>query len=319
MSWERNFSFQMSFGPQGVQFQRNTGEGFEQFAQFAQQALSSLGSFGESPFPRQFSSFRDIDNVLAELFENAEARRHPTAKSVMQELPRVPVDKSKHTTCPVCFDDFEEGFVLEMPCHHYFHEDCLVPWLEEHNTCPVCRHTLPTENTENGQGRHTDDILNQALSEFDYPFFENRPRVVIEELNSQDQDQDEDEDEDEELRLVLEESLREFEEEKRKEKEEKEAEKEEFIVPEEPSCGTETVEFAFKCPWGRFKRRWNWGDSLMHVYAYVQREVRAQRKNGDVLLFLGSTPIPKEHTLIGDFAIDGEYVLRQNCLLHVRL
>ena len=29
-----------------------------------------------------------------------------------------------------------------MPCSHLFHDECLVPWLERHNTCPVCRFEL---------------------------------------------------------------------------------------------------------------------------------------------------------------------------------
>lgn len=42
--------------------------------------------------------------------------------------------------CSVCFDDFalsEE--VRRLNCDHHFHQPCIVPWLELHSTCPVCR------------------------------------------------------------------------------------------------------------------------------------------------------------------------------------
>eukprot|EP01065_Artemidia_motanka_P007382 TRINITY_DN1366_c1_g3_i1.p1 TRINITY_DN1366_c1_g3~~TRINITY_DN1366_c1_g3_i1.p1 ORF type:complete len:300 (+),score=50.19 TRINITY_DN1366_c1_g3_i1:143-1042(+) len=51
-----------------------------------------------------------------------------------------------HDTCPVCMEPPEAGdTLLSMPCSHTFHRDCLLPWLEEHCTCPTCRHKLPAE------------------------------------------------------------------------------------------------------------------------------------------------------------------------------
>ncbi|EFJ40020.1 hypothetical protein VOLCADRAFT_100265 [Volvox carteri f. nagariensis] len=45
--------------------------------------------------------------------------------------------------CTVCHDAFEAGGeVVELPCRHCFHEDCIMPWLQEQNTCPVCRTRL---------------------------------------------------------------------------------------------------------------------------------------------------------------------------------
>ncbi|KAJ9514065.1 hypothetical protein QJQ45_021160 [Haematococcus lacustris] len=48
--------------------------------------------------------------------------------------------------CTVCHEAMASGTeVVQLPCSHCFHEDCVMPWLGEHNTCPVCRYALEME------------------------------------------------------------------------------------------------------------------------------------------------------------------------------
>ena len=47
--------------------------------------------------------------------------------------------------CPICYCAFElDEEATKMPCKHTYHSNCLHPWLEQHNTCPLCRYELPT-------------------------------------------------------------------------------------------------------------------------------------------------------------------------------
>ena len=47
-------------------------------------------------------------------------------------------------TCAVCVENIQIGNKgMFMPCGHIYHPDCLKPWLETNNTCPVCRFELP--------------------------------------------------------------------------------------------------------------------------------------------------------------------------------
>ncbi|KAI3851389.1 hypothetical protein MKX03_002444 [Papaver bracteatum] len=49
--------------------------------------------------------------------------------------------------CDVCSENLViNDKMQEFPCKHLFHPLCLMPWLEKHNSCPVCRHELPTDN-----------------------------------------------------------------------------------------------------------------------------------------------------------------------------
>ncbi|CAH8390851.1 unnamed protein product [Eruca vesicaria subsp. sativa] len=57
--------------------------------------------------------------------------------------------RSQINQCVVCMDEFENGVgVNGMPCRHVYNHDCLIPWLQMHNSCPVCRHELPTGDAE---------------------------------------------------------------------------------------------------------------------------------------------------------------------------
>lgn len=72
----------------------------------------------------------------------------PAAKAVVESLPRTVIRSSKaELKCPVCLLEFEEEeTVIEMPCHHLFHSNCILPWLSKTNSCPLCRHELPTDD-----------------------------------------------------------------------------------------------------------------------------------------------------------------------------
>ncbi|KAE8706230.1 RNF181 protein [Hibiscus syriacus] len=96
-----------------------------------------------------------LEQLIQQLAENDPNRygTPPASKSAMDALPSVKITKnhlnSEFNQCAVCMDEFEEGTqAMQMPCKHLYHRDCLFPWLESHNSCPVCRHELPTDDPD---------------------------------------------------------------------------------------------------------------------------------------------------------------------------
>ncbi|XWS51276.1 hypothetical protein CRYUN_Cryun12cG0162800 [Craigia yunnanensis] len=85
--------------------------------------------------------------------ENAFIGRPPASKSVVENLPSVVVTQedvvNNNALCAVCKDDINLGETMKkLPCAHRYHGECIIPWLGIRNTCPVCRHELPTDDAD---------------------------------------------------------------------------------------------------------------------------------------------------------------------------
>lgn len=87
-----------------------------------------------------------LEMLLQHLLDGDLARHGtpPAQKEAVEAMPRVKIEEI--VSCPVCLEDFKIGDeAREMPCKHQFHHDCIVPWLEMHSSCPVCRYEMPAD------------------------------------------------------------------------------------------------------------------------------------------------------------------------------
>lgn len=55
-------------------------------------------------------------------------------KDQVDDLPTVKISddqvKNSNLQCTVCMDDFQVGdSARQLPCEHFFHQDCILPWL----------------------------------------------------------------------------------------------------------------------------------------------------------------------------------------------
>ncbi|KAF8667125.1 hypothetical protein HU200_053311 [Digitaria exilis] len=121
---------------------------------------------GLRPLPESMSDFlmgSGFERLLDQLAQIeagglTRARDNPPAsKAAVESMPVVAVDAAHvaaESHCAVCKEPFELGAeAREMPCSHIYHGDCILPWLALRNSCPVCRHEMPTDAPRAGAAR----------------------------------------------------------------------------------------------------------------------------------------------------------------------
>ncbi|WCJ42913.1 E3 ubiquitin-protein ligase AIP2 [Euphorbia peplus] len=108
--------------------------------------------------PDDSNRMENASNILQELLNNlevmvSEPRAPAASKEVVAKLPiitlteEILVSLGRDAECAICKEDLAVGDKMqELPCKHRFHPPCLKPWLEEHNSCPICRHELRTDD-----------------------------------------------------------------------------------------------------------------------------------------------------------------------------
>ncbi|GLJ10841.1 hypothetical protein SUGI_0136360 [Cryptomeria japonica] len=126
------------------------------------QDVNAPESIEEDLIRNIFEQAANIENDLESAIEAAlqdvghgPQRVPPASKEVVAKLPIIDVTEEvlvklgKDTECAVCREHLINGDKMqELPCKHLFHPDCLKPWLDEHNSCPICRHELQTDDHE---------------------------------------------------------------------------------------------------------------------------------------------------------------------------
>mmetsp|Transcript_12298 Transcript_12298/g.18633 ORF Transcript_12298/g.18633 Transcript_12298/m.18633 type:complete len:237 (+) Transcript_12298:70-780(+) len=71
------------------------------------------------------------------------------SQQVIDSIPAVQYDditknseqyRSLDLSCPVCMDDYaSDDKINVLPCGHYFHGACCEGWLQDNNSCPMCK------------------------------------------------------------------------------------------------------------------------------------------------------------------------------------
>uniref|UniRef100_A0A0D6QZU6 RING-type E3 ubiquitin transferase n=1 Tax=Araucaria cunninghamii TaxID=56994 RepID=A0A0D6QZU6_ARACU len=97
-----------------------------------------------------------LEEIIQRLAENDPNRlgTPPASKEAVEAMPTVKITEQhlrqdRSSECAVCKEDFVlDEDTRQLPCKHLYHQDCIMPWLKLHSSCPVCRFQMPTEDAE---------------------------------------------------------------------------------------------------------------------------------------------------------------------------
>ncbi|KAK3930635.1 E3 ubiquitin-protein ligase RNF126 [Frankliniella fusca] len=136
-------------------------------------AAGRAGGFGPEMFvgnPGDYAWGREgFDAIVTQLLNQIESTGPPPlTKEKISEIPVVTITQEqvdKSLQCSVCWENFKvDEPVRQLVCTHVYHEGCIIPWLELHGTCPVCRKPLSSEAEQSttDDGSRRDPLQNLA-------------------------------------------------------------------------------------------------------------------------------------------------------------
>ena len=97
--------------------------------------------------------------IFLESMQNQPSGNPPASREAIKKLKKFPMTEEfckknekgdkESPSCSVCIAEIALGQeTVLIPCGHMFHDSCINKWLDMHNTCPVCRYELPTEDSD---------------------------------------------------------------------------------------------------------------------------------------------------------------------------
>ncbi|KAF9920876.1 hypothetical protein FBU30_009184 [Linnemannia zychae] len=91
---------------------------------------------------------RGLDDIISQLMELQNRQHGPVGATdeIINAIPHHTLTDEEleaKLECSVCKEEFTKSdTLLQLPCKHIFHEDCIKPWLKVSGTCPTCRYSL---------------------------------------------------------------------------------------------------------------------------------------------------------------------------------
>ncbi|KAK3991322.1 hypothetical protein QBC44DRAFT_52248 [Cladorrhinum sp. PSN332] len=101
-----------------------------------------------------------LDRIIERLMEASPGTNAapPASSNAIETLQKKIVDDEMlgadgKAECTICIDEITKGDeATVLPCKHWYHGECVIMWLREHNTCPICRKPIEERGSRSGGG-----------------------------------------------------------------------------------------------------------------------------------------------------------------------
>lgn len=90
--------------------------------------------------------------------------------------------KNKDVECSICYSKIKGKHFYKLHCDHFFHENCIKPWIDKRNSCPLCRKVVDEKKPS---GRESIDIQISVLINFNAPIETPIDNVIDELFNEE--------------------------------------------------------------------------------------------------------------------------------------
>ncbi|KAJ1812138.1 hypothetical protein LPJ56_003999, partial [Coemansia sp. RSA 2599] len=111
-----------------------------------------IGNLGDYVWGQ--NSFDDVITRIMEQNPTAHAPP-PASEEQISKLPKRPItdeEVAAHKECGICMEEYQANEqVLELPCGHFYHNECIDHWLKVNGTCPICRKRIDSDEAADGQ------------------------------------------------------------------------------------------------------------------------------------------------------------------------
>jgi len=114
-----------------------------------------IHGFISRSLPRVWSRrFREFTQSLGLHPASTSSGLSPATPEAIASFETVQFREIAQGDCSICLEAFKVGEVAKkLPCKHLFHTPCLMPWLTQRSSCPVCRSSVEQEETSDTEGR----------------------------------------------------------------------------------------------------------------------------------------------------------------------